>query len=114
MRILILLTFLLLVLPANAKTNTYQIAHTKHQNSNMVILLVNKSFFYGTSSEQARWFTDYEQCARSANLAGQTIAVANDNGTFRYYGPKTWHKFLRTIDMSWVRARINKKLTCNF
>jgi hypothetical protein len=116
MKTLITLLILVLALPVavNAETNTYRIAHTKYKNVNMVIINVNKSFFSGTASQQAKWFTAYEQCVRSANLAGQTIVVSNNNGGIRYYGPKSWHKFLNTIDMDWVNARINKKLTCTF
>ena len=97
-----------------AATNRYKIAHVKHQGSNMVLVWVNRSFFYGSSQDQARWSTAIQQCVRSANLAGQTLLVTEDSGRFRFYGPNTWHNFLRTIDMAWVRARLNKELTCNF
>jgi hypothetical protein len=113
-KILLLITFLLLPISTKAVTNNYQIAHTRYKNSNMVIVVINKSFFNGSNADQARWFTSIEQCVRSANLAGQTVVVANDNNRFRYYAPKTWHGFLRTIDMNWVRARLNKRLTCSF
>jgi hypothetical protein len=99
---------------AEAVTNKYRVAHVRHQNSNMVIVHVNPSFFYGSNQDQQRWFTAIQQCVRSVNLAGQTIVVTSDNGRFRFYGPNSWHNFLRTIDMSWVNARINKSLTCKF
>lgn len=99
---------------ALAVTNNYRVAHVRHQNSNMVIVIVNPSFFYGSGNDQQRWFTAIQQCVRSVNLAGQAIVVTNDNGRFRFYGPNSWHNFLRTIDMSWVSARVNKTLTCNF
>ncbi len=93
---------------------TYKIAHTKSGGTNMVLVSVSSSFFRESQNTQQKWFTGFEQCSRSANLAGQVIVVANSSGTFKFYGPKTWHKFMRTIDMDWVNARINKNLTCTF
>lgn len=99
---------------AFAVTNKYRVAHVRHQHSNMVIVIINPSFFYGSGNDQQRWFTAIQQCVRSVNLAGQTIVVTSDNGRFRFYGPNNWHSFLRTIDMNWVTSRVNKSLTCNF
>jgi hypothetical protein len=99
---------------AQASTNRYKIAHVKHQGNNMVIVWVSRNFFYGSNQDQSRWFTAIQQCVRSANLAGQTLLVTEDNGRFRYYGPNNWHNFLRTIDREWVRVRLNKELTCTF
>ena len=100
--------------PAAAVTNEYPVAHVKHQNSNMVIVLIHPRFFRGSSADQLRWFTAVEQCVRSVKLAGQTLVVANDNGRYRFYGPKRWHNFMLTLDLNWVHARLNKALTCNF
>lgn len=101
-------------LPVTAMTAKYPVAHVKHQSTNIVIVLVNSSFFRGSGVEQSRWFTAVEQCVRSVNLAGQALIVANDGGRYRFYGPKSWHGFMQTIDLNWVNARINKSLTCNF
>jgi len=100
--------------PVAAATNQYRVAHVKHQNSNMVIVIVNPRFFHASNQQQAKWFTAVQQCVRSVKLAGQTLVVTNDNGRFRYYGPNNWHNFLSTIDMNWVNSRVNKELTCNF
>lgn len=100
--------------PADAVTNKYNVAHVKHQGSNMVIVVISPRFFRGSSADQKRWFTGIEQCVRSVNLAGQTLLVTNDNGRYFFYGPNNWHNFMRTINMSWVNSRINKSLTCNF
>lgn len=99
---------------AQAATNTYRVAHVRYQGSDMVLVIVNRSFFYGSGNDQQRWFTAIQQCVRSVKLGGQTLVVTNDNGRFRFYGPNGWHNFLRTIDMSWVNARVNKTMTCNF
>ena len=103
-----------LVSDAAATTKTYRAAHVNHRGSNMVIIHIAPSFFYSSAQDQARGFTAIQQCVRSVNLAGQTLLVTNDNGRYRFYGPNNWHNFLRTIDMSWFNARVNKSISCNF
>jgi hypothetical protein len=51
---------------------------------------------------------------RSVKLAGTVVIVNDANNRVRYYGPKSWHNFLSTIDMKWVNARVNKEMTCHF
>jgi hypothetical protein len=103
-----------IIADAFAVTNKYRVAHVRYQGSDMVIVIINPSFFHGSNRDQQRWFTSIQQCVRSVKLAGQTLVVTNDNGRFRFYGPNDWHKFLRTIDMNWVSSRVNKSMTCNF
>lgn len=90
----------------------YNVAHVRHQNSNMVIVVVGPGFFNGSRADQNRWFTGIEQCVKSLNYAGQTLLVGNVNGRFYFHGPNSWHNFLRTINMNWVNARINKWISC--
>ena len=96
------------------QTTRYSIAHTRQRDTNMVFVVLGSSFFSGDSNRQQRWYTSMQSCVRGANLAGEVVVVANVNGRFKYYGPKTWHNYLRTVDMAWVNARLNKKLTCSF
>jgi len=111
----ILIACLLFASIASAEqVTTYKIAHTRYRDSNMVIVVSNANFFAQSEQTQLRWFTSLEVCSRNANLAGQVIVVANVNGRLRYYGPRSWHRFLSTIDMAWVRARVNKELTCHY
>lgn len=100
---------------AAAETVTkYNIAHTRSRDANMVIIKVSPRFFEADVKTQARWYTDMQACVRSVNLAGTAIVVSTVNGRFRFYGPKSWHPFLGTIDMPWVNARVNKEMTCRF
>jgi threonine dehydrogenase-like Zn-dependent dehydrogenase len=101
-------------LPASAVTNVYRVAHTRYQNSDMVVVIIDQRFFGGSRDDQARWFTAIEQCVRSVRLGGQTVVVSGHGGRFQFYAPNSWHSFLRTVDMNWVQARVNKQLTCNF
>lgn len=97
-----------------AETAKFRAAHTSVRDTSMLIFIVGDSFFDQNSQTQQRWYTSLQSCARSVKLAGEVIAVANVNGTFRSYGPKSWGEFLRTIDMPWVNARVNKEITCAF
>jgi hypothetical protein len=97
-----------------AKTTTYKIAHTKQRDVNMVFVVTNSNFFSANANTKERWWTDMRACARSANIAGDVVMVANVNGVFNYYGPKNWGTYLKSLDMAWVNARLNKQLTCTF
>ena len=114
LRFALILCLLLASIASAEQVTTYSIAHTRYRDSNMVIVISNANFFAQSEETQERWFTALKVCSRNANLAGQVIVVANVNRRLRFYGPKSWHSFLRTIDMAWVRARVNKELTCHY
>ena len=97
-----------------AQTMTYKIAHTRQQDLNMVFVVTSSSFFNADSNAKERMWTAMRTCAKAANLAGDVVMVANVNGSFRSYGPKSWANYLKNLDMAWVNARLNKKLTCTF
>lgn len=102
------------VVASATQTITYKIAHTRQRDVNMVFVVTGSGFFNADSNAKERMWTAMRSCSKSANLAGDVVMVANINGTFKYYGPKSWLDYLRTLDMTWVNARINKSLTCTF
>jgi hypothetical protein len=102
------------VFASAAQTVTYNIAHTKQKDVNMVVVVTGSGFFNADSNAKERMWTAMRSCAKGANLAGEVVMVANVNGGFKFYGPKSWMNYLKTIDMTWVNARLNKKLTCTF
>jgi hypothetical protein len=108
---------LLLLLPAAAgaiQTEKYSVAHTRSKDTDMVFVVSNSRFFSGDGTTQARWYTALQSCVRGVRLAGEVVVVANVNGRFMFYGPKNWNGYLKTLDMQWVKARVNKELTCNY
>lgn len=112
-----LLLVMCLLFPAwlgAAQTVKYSVAHTRQRDTNMVIVVSGSSFFTANSKTQQLWYTALQSCVRSVNLAGTVVVVANVNGRFMFYGPNDWGNYLRTLDMSWVKARVNKELTCTF
>jgi hypothetical protein len=102
------------VFASAAQTVTYKIAHTKQKDVNMVVVVTGSGFFNADSNAKERMWTAMRSCAKGANLAGEVVMVANMNGGFKFYGPKSWAKYLSTLDMTWVNARLNKQLTCTF
>lgn len=102
-------------LPAQAlQTENYRVAHTRQKDVNMVFVVTGSRFFDLDGNAKARAYTAMQSCVRSVKLAGEVVLVANVNGRFMFYGPKAWNGFLKTLDMNWVRARLNKELTCHF
>jgi hypothetical protein len=101
-------------LAESKQTVHYRIAHTRQQDVNMVMVVTSPSFFSSGGNEQSRGYTALQSCVRGANLAGEVVLVADVNRRFMFYGPKRWDGYLRTLDMQWVNARLNKSLTCNF
>lgn len=100
--------------PAHAATN-FPVAHTRARNVDMVLVKVSPSFFAADLRTQERWYTDLQACVRRVKLAGTVVAVGQGGGgSFRFYGPNSWHDFLRSIDMAWVNARVNKQMSCQF
>jgi RNase P/RNase MRP subunit p30 len=113
--ILIAIACLLCTTLVAAETvNRYSIAHTRHRDTDMVVVRIDGRFFNADLKTQARWYTDIQSCVRSVKLRGTVVLVSSANGRFQFYGPKSWHDFLKTIDMAWVNARINKEMTCHF
>lgn len=93
---------------------TFSVAVVPFRNTTGVFVVVDRDFFAQDAKTQQAWFNDIQECARGARLRGQVIAVANVKRQFRFYGPKSWHSFLRGVDMEWVSDRVNKELTCYF
>ena len=94
--------------------NRYPVAHTRHRDSDMVVVKIHPRFFEANLKTQSLWYTDIQACVRAVKMAGTVVLVSGANNRFRYYGPKSWHTFLQTIDMPWVNARVNKEMTCHF
>jgi hypothetical protein len=95
-----------------ADSITYDVAHIRRQDVNMVFVKISPNFFNSDPPIQAKWYTGVQQCVRASKLAGEAVVVSNFNGRFMFYGPKDWKPLLQTIDMKWVNARVNKAVTC--
>lgn len=106
-----------LLLPAvvcAAESVTYPVAHVRQGNVSTVLVDVGPNFFNSDGQSQARWYKAVQACVRSARLAGDVVAVGEFNRRFNYYGPKDKSAALEKLNMKWVRARVNKQLTCKY
>lgn len=104
------------VAPVAAARNSvrYSVAHVKSQGRSWVFVKVSPRFLTADNDQVKKWYTDVQACVRGVKLAGDVVVVANVDGAFRYWGPLNAREFLRTLDMNWVNARVNKEMSCTF
>lgn len=95
-----------------AETIVYDVAHVRHQDVNMVFVKISPNFFNSDAPIQAKWYKAVQSCMQSKRLDGSTIAVSDFRDRFMYYGPNSLKPFVSTVNMKWVNARVNKKVTC--
>lgn len=91
---------------------TYDVAHIREQGQDMIIVPVKSSVNSMTSQQQNELKSSIQFFARDAGLAGEVCLVWNNGSRFSFLAPRQWHPFFKGINMSFVAANINKKLTC--
>lgn len=110
-----LLIGMLCSLPMIASAVThYTVAHTRINGQDVFIFPVSTKMSNVPSSDKERLYKKFTRCGNSAGLSGKAvIAWPNNNGTVSAYGPKNVISYFNTINMNWVKQRINKKLACD-
>jgi hypothetical protein len=90
---------------------TFEVAHINEQGVNVVVVFVDPSVAHKSPQEQNAIAATLEQCAHSANLAGN-IAMVWPGG---FWAPQNQHAFFTSPGGSFaaLRLRINKKLNCS-
>lgn len=92
---------------------TYDVAHIREQGVDLIIVPLKASFGRKSRSEQAEIQSYLQQCATSAGLAGTIVPVwEGSSGRMAFIAPTNWHAFFKSINMNFVAANINRKLTC--
>ena len=94
-------------------SETFDVAHIRHQGQDVILVVVSRNFGALTPDGQEDAYNAIQDCATDAGLAG-TVALAwsGAGGRLRTYGPTAWSGFLRSLTPGFVRANINRKLTC--
>ncbi len=87
------------------------IAHIHEQGQDMIIAPLDGAFGNRTQGEQNSMLGAIQAAAHSAGLRGTAVIVWQAGRRFNFMGPQRWHPFLRSIDMRWVSANINKSLS---
>lgn len=92
---------------------TFQVAHLREQGQDIIIVLVDRSFGYKSSTEQNQICAGIQACAASAGLAGTVVPVwDNGGGRMAFLAPQPWVPFFQSMTLANVAANINRELTC--
>ena len=92
---------------------TYDVAHIREQGVDLIIIPLRSSFEHRTQGEQDETLHYLQECASAAGLAGTVVPVwESSNGRIASLAPPNYHPFFRSINMDYVRANINRTLTC--
>ena len=91
---------------------TYDVAHIREQGQDMIIIPVDQKVDNYTQEEQMDLQESLQFYARDAGLRGRVCLVWQRGNRFSFLAPKQWWPFFRSIDMNFVAANINRRLTC--
>ena len=92
---------------------TFDVAHIHEQGVDLIIVLLDSSFGYKTAIEQKEITAALQKCAVAAGLAGAVVPVWDaGGGQTGFLAPPNLHPFFSSINLGFVAAHINCKLTC--
>lgn len=91
---------------------TYKVAHLHEQGQDMIIFPLDARFCHLNESEQNDELSILNFGANRAGLRGAAVAVW-DAGSRRmgFLGPDQWHPYLRSINLHFVMANLNKEIS---
>lgn len=92
--------------------NEYQVAHLNIENQNMIVIPLDSTFRLSPQSEKVETYEQLQICASGAGLKGHVVVVWQDVSGIKFMAPPQWHSYFQSITWSWVRASLNKTLTC--
>ena len=110
-----MLLSLLLAVPMFATAaSTFDIAHIREQGNDLIMVIVPTKFDRYATSDKQLVSASLQKCSKEARISGKVVLVWNKpNGSMGFFGPTPWHPFLKSINMRWVKARVNKELSCD-
>lgn len=92
---------------------SYDVAHIRQSGVNLSIVPLTSSFGSKSSSDQRKAISQLQLCASSAGLAGTVVPVWDSgSGRMSFIAPNNWHSFFKSINLQFVGANINKRLSC--
>ena len=92
---------------------TFDVAHIREQGVDLIIIPLKPAFGQKPLAEQRSLTADLQAAATSADLAGTVVPVWDAGaGRMGFLAPPKWRAFLSSIDLTFVAANINRKLTC--
>jgi hypothetical protein len=100
-----------LKLSINYPMSHFDIAHIRRGGQDMIIVPLSHDFGLKSSAAQREIIARLQVAARAAGLGGTTVPVWEAGGRMMFIAPQPWHPFFRSIDLGFVAANINKRLT---
>jgi hypothetical protein len=89
----------------------YKVAHIHEQGQDMIIFPLEAKFGHQTDSDKNQELGILGFRANAAGLRGAAVAVWDaGGGRMGFMGPQQWHPFLRSINLQFVMANLNKEV----
>ncbi len=101
-----------IAIASDAVAATYQAAHAKFREADMVFIIVGNEFFSQPAERKNRQFASLRACAKAANLAGDVVVVTNMRGKIQYFADARYTQFLKPLEWRWVKERATRQLAC--
>jgi hypothetical protein len=90
----------------------FSIAHIQEQGQNLIIIPLESNFRNRADGEQQSVLAEFERRSNSAGLKGHVVLVwDNGGGRMGFIAPSQWHPFVRSINLRYVAANINRELS---
>lgn len=91
----------------------FDVAHINQQGVDLIIIPLEDEFGRKPPSEQRTIIDQLQMCASAAGLKGVVVPVWNSgNGRMGFIAVQNYHPFFQSINLSYVAANINRRLTC--
>ena len=92
---------------------SFDVAHIREQGVDLIIVSLERSFNSKSPPDQKQITAELQACATSAGLAGTVVPVWDDGfGQMMFLAPNNFHPYFRSINLAFVAANINKRITC--
>lgn len=88
----------------------FDVAHIREQGQDMLLFPLDSSFHQKPQAAQNSALAELQTRARQAGLAGRAAAIWEYGGRTYTLGPQPWQSFLRSIDVDFVLANVNREL----
>ena len=93
---------------------TFQVAHLKIQNVDLVVIFLNTTFDSKPPQEQQTIQLNLQAAAMSAGLAGNVVPVWLDPfGRTKFIAPPQQHPFFKNMSYEQLYVQVNRTLTCS-
>ena len=90
---------------------TFKVAHIREQGVDLILVPVDRAFGNRPRSDQLAIVAELNALSHSARLAGTVVPVWDyARGQMAFIAPTRWHPFFQSINLSWVRSRLNREL----